>query len=280
MKEKMLELRRQFYNGIRAEYSKANMRLRFPEFYGAMDLRLSIHYADGVFYVHDNGWSIRYLKKRVQNDQLADSMIEAVCDLGCIRTITSPRIVRNQCVVGAYTTGHGFFLYLQKLIFIMNADLIYDKMDEKVYRYDFEYAGEEQAEKFDWEKHFINLMQCFEFLYDEKAVYLRVFMFYSTFSTRACFQLDLLSDETMMISDRLKGNLEGEILEAYYWDHEDIEKYREDLEPYLQRYGGILRDKNVYKITSCKKWRRDFWQFFNLAVLLSKFGNKINLPHR
>ena len=83
-------------------------------------------------------------------------------------------------------------------------------------------------------------MQCFEFLYDEKAVYLRVFMFYSTFSTRACFQLDLLSDETMMISDRLKGNLEGEILEAYYWDHEDIEKYN-------QAAVKIATENNKYK---------------------------------
>ena len=68
------------------------------------------------------------------------------------------------------------------------------------------------------------------------------------------------------------------MFEAFYWDHDDIAKYSDELKPYLERFGVDFNGKDVFVSDSAEKLVDAIMRFFNLSVLLSEFGGLILLP--
>ncbi len=261
-----------FFDKIQTEISGNIATLRFPRFFGATDLKLSIHQVDGVYFVHDNGCAIRHLAKQVQDREKCHRIRRKVCHSGWIR---------SGCVTGDFMTASRFLQYLQILIFIAHADLFYTKLSEQIYRKNenIPYQGPENAQPMDIAALLNELKKGIGFCYDEnEGLSYWLDTRYSTFSTRAAFLLETLDKGQIRISDRRKGNVEGEIFEAFYWDHEDIAPYSKFIAKFAARFSAEFDGKDIYLTAKQENFYAAICKFFNLAVLLSEFGNKIELP--
>ena len=74
------------------------------------------------------------------------------------------------------------------------------------------------------------------------------------------------------ISDRKKGNIEGEIFESFYFGHDDISAYSDYINKFCQRFGAEFDGKNIWLVCRNEDVVKSLYSFINLAVLLSEFG--------
>ncbi len=273
-KEKFVEpkeLSHIFFDAVKTEYSNKILNINVPSFFDGNDLNLSLHYFDEVFYVTDNGSCIDFLSKRVDEQKL-NRILKKVVD---------NHWLKNGAVVGFFTTFHQFFYYLQRLIFIAWGDLVYTKNDKKFYRAhreECDYIDSDKAQDFDYQKFLSEFKKHLYFRYDENVgLIFSVDSTYANFSTCISFQIETNADK-IIISDRHKGNIEGEIFESFYWDHDDIMLYEKFIKKFLKPFNAELIDKNVYLIDNKENWLNAQFRFINLAVLLSEAGHNINLP--
>jgi hypothetical protein len=92
--------------------------------------------------------------------------------------------------------------------------------------------------------------------------------------------METLADGRIRISDARKGKLEGQILEQFYWDHDDVAPYGKFISRMAERFGGKFDGQDVYVTEKTGRFFQAMMKFFNLAVLLSEFGHDIDAPRR
>ena len=233
------------------------------------DLRLTFTYFDEVFYVHDNGCAVSKLKERIGDGAQLEKVLNIV---GANLSFDDDK------TVGAFCQAHTFFRYLQMLVFLANADLYYNVLDEDGLRFDSDIVLPEHPQRMEMDR----LKSVFEsgihFSTSGDGLYrITPQMFYSTFSTFGSYRVKL-TNTFVEISDFHKGNIEGEMFEAFYWDHDDLTKYSDELVPYLERFGADFDGKYVFISESVENLTVAIMRFFNLSVLLSEFGGLILLP--
>lgn len=258
---------------IRITVTDTEVEALVPSFFGKEngDLKLTFSYCDEVFYVNDNGSAVAQLKKRVADGEQFEEIL---------KTVGANLSFDGERTVGAFCQAHTFFRYIQMLVFVANADLYYKNLDEDGLRFDPDIILPEAVEKIDTAE----LRSLFEngvyFRENDDGSYrITPQMFYSTFSTFGSYRVDI-TEAGVTVSDFHKGNTEGELFEAFYWDHDDITKYAVELEPYLQRFGAEFDGKDVYIQSTIDDFTGALMRFFNLSVLLSEFGGLILLPKK
>lgn len=217
-------LARMFFEKIEKRISENVLTLKFPKFFGSTDLKVSIHKAANIYYVHDNGCAIRHLSKQVKDQQKRDRIIKRVCH-SCW--------IDKGSITGSFCSCFRFFYYLQRLVLIAHADLYY------------------------W--------------VDAKC---------SLSSGRTAFLMETLEDGHIRISDRRKGNIEGELFEGFYWDNDDIAPYSKFVSKLATRFGAEFDGRDVYLTDKKDNFYKAILRFFNLAVLLSEFGQDIAVPKK
>lgn len=264
------ELVKLFFDRIVVDTIGNVLHITIPCFFGTDDLHLSIYKADEILYLHDNGCAINHLKKQVEDEQKVQRILNKICNV---------QWIKDGRVWG--TGGYEFWYYLQRLIFIAHADLFYTRTNRQFYskHEGLEFCDETLAEEFDVQEYLGKLKKELIFGYDEnKGLYLAVHMTYSRNSTTCSYLIETLDDNKIRVSDRRKGLYEGEILESFYWDYDDIMLYKNFIGRFTNRFGGFLQERNVYLIEECEKWLPALFRFINLAVLLSEVGCEIRLP--
>ena len=261
-----------FFEHIVKEMSEKEITFRLPKFFGAADLKLSIHQVEGIFYVHDNGCAIRHLSRRVKDKQKCEHILKKVCYSGWIN--------RGRMTYSFLST-FTFFEYLKMLIFVAHADLYYTKAKcflcykDK----DYSYKETEKAEILDAKILLDTLKEGIGVSYDEnKGLYCRVDASCSLSSSRMFFQIETLENGKIRISDRKKGQYEGEIFEEFYWCNDDITPYSKYISKIVDRFGAEFDGRDVYLTDKTENYATALFKFFNLAVLLSQFGHDIALP--
>ena len=266
LKEKLLSL-------LTVEKTDRSVSVTVPEFFAATgdDLQLTFLYSDEVFYVHDNGGAVAQLKKQIEN---ADTIQRTLKKVGEKVSFDGERMV------GAFCQAHTFFRYMQMLVFIANADLYCDCLDEDGLRFDNDILlpTDEKLETLDRDV----LFECLDSgifcsLNADGSYRLSLAMFYSTFSTYVSYRVEL-TDERVMVSDFHKGKIEGELFESFYWDHDDTADYADEINRYGCRFGVEFDGKDIFVTDSSEHLNKAFWGFFNMAVLMSELGNRIELP--
>ncbi len=260
-------------HSITVEATEYSVNVCVPKFFAATgdDLSLTFYYSGRVFYVHDNGGALNQLKKRINDTQELERTVKKV---GANVSFDGEE------TVGAFCQVHTFFHYLQILVFVANADLYCDNLDEDGLRYDSDIIlpSVESREKLNSDE----LLKIIDEgilcrLNDDGSYRFSLAMFYSTFSTFTSYKVEL-NDLTVRITDFLKGNIEGEIFESFYWDHDDIGKYADEINRYCQRFGVGFDGKDIFITDSAENLYIALMRFFNAAVLLSELGNLIDLP--
>jgi hypothetical protein len=263
-----------FFEKIKKNVSKTVLTLRFPRFFGTTDLKVSIHQAGDVYYIHDNGCTIRHLSKQVADQQKRDRIIKKVCH-SC--WIDKGRIT------GRFCRSFSFLYYLQSLVFIAHADLYYTKTEKPVYHRDkaYFYVDADQADPLDAAALLDELKNSIHFDYDEnKGLYYWLDTNYSFSSGRASFLVETLERKRIRISDKNRGKIEGEIFEAFYWDNDDISPYSKFLSKITARFGAEFDGRDVFLSDKAENLFPAMVKFFNLAVLLSEFGHDIAVRKR
>ncbi len=260
----------QFFDSVKVEYVDDILNLKIPHFFGEDELVLSIHWCKDAYYFHDNGCSFRVLKKNVGNEEKAERIIKKTCH---------PQWIKGKKIIGVFTDSRHFLYLLQRLIFIAHGDLYFRRLTRPIYlpNPEADYLDQSLAEPFDWRGLLNEFKEKLSFGYEEKCgLYFHVGTTYSLFSTSVSFLMETV-EQSVRISDRLKGKTEGEIWEAFYWNHDDIQPYKRILSRYLKRFGAGLEGKDLYLEDSCEHWLPALFRFINLAVLLSEFGHEIEL---
>ena len=266
LKEKLLSL-------LTVEKTDRSVSVTVPEFFAATGdgLHLTFLYYDEVFYVHDNGGAVAQLKKQIGN---ADTFQKTLKRVGEKVSFDGERMV------GAFCQVHTFFRYMQMLVFIANADLYCDCLDEDGLRFDNDIVlpTDDKLESLDLN----GLFECLDggifcSLNDDGSYRLSLAMFYSTFSTYASYRVEL-TDERVTVTDFHKGKIEGELFESFYWDHDSTADYADEINRYGCRFGVEFDGKDIFITDSSEHSNKAFWSFFNMAVLMSELGNRIELP--
>ncbi len=233
------------------------------------DLKLTFSYADNVFYVHDNGGALGHLKNYVNDAQQFENTVKTV---GTNVSFDGDRIV------GAFCQAHTFYHFVQILVFVANADLYCDRFDDDGLRYDSDIVLPTEQETVNTDELFKLINDgLFCRLNDDGSYRFSVAMFYSTFSTFASYRVEL-TDDAVKITDFHKGNIEGEIFESFYWDHDDISIYADEVNRYCRRFGVKFDGKDIYITDSPENINKALLRFFNAGVLLSELGTLIDLP--
>ncbi len=266
------ELNDMFFGKIEKKAAENVVTLKFPKFFGTTDLKVSIHNVGDLYYIHDNGCAIKHLSKQIKDTEKCARALKKVCD-SC--WISKGRIT------GSFVSVSSFLYYLQRLIFIANADLFYTKAEKPLYykEKNYLYLDAEKAEPINEAELFETLKSGIGFDYDENAgLYYWLDTRYSLFSGRVSYLIETLENGIIRISDRKKGKTEGEIFEAFYWNNDDISLYTKFISKIADRFGGDFDGKNIYLTDKNENFCKAMFRFFNMAVLLSEFGHDIELP--
>lgn len=261
-----------FFERIEKKWAGNVLTLKFPKFFGTTDLKLSIHKVGNIYYVHDNGFSIKHLLKQVVNKEKCDRVLKKVC-ASCW--------IEKRKITGSFCSATDFLYYLQRLVFVAHADLYYTKAERPLYYKEkgYSYIPADEADPLDETALLDVLKTGISFSYDENiGLYYWLDTRYSLFSVRASYLLETLENGYIRISDRQKGNIEGEILEAFYWSNDDISPYSKFLSNFTARFGAEFIGKDIYLTDNPANFVKAAFKFFNLAVLLSEFGHDIALP--
>ncbi len=262
------------FDGIEAKHSGNITTLKIPKFFGNTNLTLSIHRADGIYYVHDNRCALRYLARTLRSTEKYERAVRKVCH--CHR-------IDKGRITGSFSDVTGFLFYLKDLIFVAQADLYYARAKSQLCFKDkgYVYIPAEQGEPFA-EADLMNMLrESVNSYYDEDmglCCWLKASN--SPFQTRYSFLVETLADGRIRFSDKLKGKYEGELLEPCYWYHNstDISVYRSFLSKLAGRFGGEFDGKDIYLTAKTKDFQSALFRFFQLAVLVSRFGHDIALP--
>lgn len=102
-------------------------------------------------------------------------------------------------------------------------------------------------------------------------------MRYSLSSVRCVCSIESTPDGRIRISDRRKGNFEGDIFENFYFGNDDLTPYSRFITKIASRFGGEFDGKNIYLTEKPENFFKAAVKFFNMAVILSLFGQKIAL---
>jgi len=261
-----------FFSNIKTELKDNILEIQIPFFFGISNLLLSVHCVDETYYLHDNGCAIKHLKSHLDNAQKLERILSKVC---------SKQWIKNGIITGFFTDVRYFFIFLQYLIFIANADLFYTRLEKQIYSKDTanQYLDSSYAKPFDPTPLLKKLKDSFRFGYDKNiGLFFNIATTYSLFSTHVSFQLETLYDDSIRISDSRKGKTEGEIFEAFYWLHNDISPYQQFVEKFANRFSVKFEDGNIYSYTNTEKLFQNLFNFINTAILLSEIGHNINLP--
>lgn len=263
-----------FFENIEKTASSHTVTLKFPKFFGTGDLKVSIYRAQGLYYIHDNGCALRHLRKQVKDPKRRERILKRVCSAG--------RLDRGR-ITGSFLYVEQFLYYLQDLVFVTHADLYYTKAQCQLCRKDkgYIYVNQDQAEPLDAAALLEELKKGISFCYDEdEGLYYWLSMRYPLSPTRCSFLMETLADGRIRISDARKGKLEGQILEQFYWDHDDVAPYGKFISRMAERFGGEFDGQDVYVTEKTGRFFQAMMKFFNLAVLLSEFGHDIDAPRR
>ncbi len=261
-----------FFSRMEVTERDGRIHLKIPKFFGTSDLKLTVHSAGGVWYVHDNGCAIRHLSRHLGDQRKLETVLKKVCH---------SRLIQKGKVVGNFSTAYRFFYYLQKLVFIAHADLYYTKAEKPLYTKDKGevYVPFDKAENTDASLLLHELKKGIWFSYDEnEGLTVSLDTLFSLFSTRPAFALETLENGLIRVRDLRAGKTEGEIFEAFYWDHEDLAPYTDFIRKFADRFGAEFDGKSLYLEENAEKHFSALCRFFNLAVLLSEVGHDIALP--
>lgn len=261
------------FDKIKIHSARNITTIKIPKFFGNASLTLSIHYVDGIYYIHDHGSALRHLARQLQDPTKYERALRKVCH--------SHRIDHGR-ITGSFVNVHGFMYYLKDLIFVAQAALYYPRAMRQLCFKDkgYVYIPDDQAEPFDEEGLIDMLKTSVDAYYDEdKGLCVWLKAGNSPFQTRYSFLVETLADGQIRFSDRLKGNYEGELLEPCYWYHEDddISVYGRFLSKLASGVGGEFDGKNIYLTAKSKDFQNALFRFFQLAVLVSRFGHDIAL---
>lgn len=264
------ELESAFYSSIQAETEGALLKISLPHFFGKdTALTLTLCFCDNCYFVHDNGCALSLLRQQTGTAERFDAVFDR------IRKNLS---AEGERVIGAFSQPWGFFHYLQTLIFVAHADLYWEQLDEQGLYCDPGIVFPQKGEPLDHQQLLSALKENLSFCYDiNTGLSLAIGTRYSLNSHWIAYQIETLSD-AIRIRDAYAGKLEGEILESFYWGHEDLRGYRAFIEPYLTRFGGELIEKDLCLSASKEDWLSALFRFINLAVLCSELGRLIDLP--
>ena len=262
--------------GIETTHAANITTVKIPKFFANTCLTLSIHRANGIYYVHDNRFALRYLSRTLRDAIKFDRAVKKVCHR---------HRMDNGRITGSFSNVTGFMDYLKDLIFVAHADLYYPKAKNQLCFKDkgYVYLSADQAEPFDEAELITMLKESMGAYYDEDiglCCWLNASNF--PFPTRYAFLVETLDDGCIRFSDKLKGKYEGELLESCYWYHEstDISVYHKFFSKLAGRFGGEFDGQNIYLTAKPKDFRHGLFQFFQIAVLVSRLGHDIALPSR
>lgn len=259
------------FGSVKTAIADNVLTITLPSFFGEHALCISMHMTDNVWYVHDNGCSLARLRERIADEATFREALVAVCDEGWIV---------NGAVTGCFAQERQLLYYLQRLIFIAHADLLYRYVEEPLYvfREEDAFVEPDRAEPVDFAAFLRAIRERFTFGYDEHTgLYLAVIDTYANNPTTYSYRFQMFGD-TVRLSDRCKGLLEGEILESFYWDHDCLDDYAAFVAPFLSRFGAIMENGNPVLDTHKDDMVKALYAFFQLAHLVSEFGHAIDLP--
>lgn len=261
-------------NGIKTKHTGNIVTIKVPKFFGNTDLTLYIHRVDGIYYIHDNRCTLRHLARTLRDTKKYEQAVRRVCH---------NRRIDNGRITGSFCNVTGFMYYLKDLVFVAQADLYYYRAKHQLCFKDkgYVYMPEDQAEPFEKTELINMLKESVNTYYDENeglCCYLNAGN--SPFQTRYSFLVETLGDGRIRFSDRLKGKYEGELLEPCYWYHDstDVSVYRRFFTRLADRFGGEFDGKDFYLTVKSKDFQHALFQFFQLAVLVSRLGHSIALP--
>ena len=264
------DLEKAFFAKIEKTTENNVLTLKIPKFFGATALKLSIHRAGDLYYIHDNGCALGYLKKQVKDRGKAMGIVKKVCS-GC--WLSKGRITDR------FLRADQFLYYLRKLILVAYADLYYTRAECQLEGREPGYVFEERADTLDQAALLTLLRDAVHFAYDENTgLSYWLHMRYPIASVRSSFLLETLEKGKVRISDARKGRTEGEIFEAFYWDHEDLAPHRKWISKLADRFGAEFDGRDVYLTDKQENFSNAMVRFFSLAVLLSEFGSHIAVP--
>lgn len=262
-----------FLSTVRTEKTGKICSLVIPDFFADTDgeLKLSFVCTDGVYYVHDNGCAVRRLKANCKSELYREKLEKVYFDR-----------MGDEKVVGRFAQVFQFFHYIQALIFISNADLIADSIEDKFYFLDSEvnFPDVEAVEDIDMSELLEKLKEGITVgSKNHDAVWMGIRTCYSLNSTSIGYLVERLENGTFKISDKCKGNIEGEVFESFYWGNNNISRYSNFINRYCKRFGGDFDGKDI-SVTALSETDivNSLFRFINLAVLLSEFGRLIKLP--
>lgn len=265
-------LLQRFFEKLETKVSGNVLTLKFPKFFGAICLKVSIHQIDGVYYIHDNGCAIRQLSKNVPDSDKRARILKKVCH-SCW--------IEKGRITGKFADAYGFVYYLKMLCFVAHADLYYTRAESALYSKERGYSFPEadRAEPLDEAALLDELKKAIHFSYDEnEGLSYWIKMTYCLYSTRASFLMETLPKDQLRISDRRKGKIEGEIFEAFFWDHDHLERHSKFITKLASRFGAEFDGRNIYLTEKTESFHKAVFKFFQLAVLLSEFGHEITAP--
>ena len=184
-------------------------------------------------------------------------------------------------MTGCFTNGFGFFCYLKRLVLLAHGDLYYTKAQRRLCADEKRgsYVGAEQAEPLEEKALFELLKSGIGFDYDEnRGLSCRVDVSASLNASNTYLQMETLAGGMLRISDLRKGKYEGEILENFFWDHDELTPHRKFVTKITARFGGEFDGRDFSLTDKTESFFHAMLRFFNMAVLLSEFGHDIAVP--
>lgn len=257
---------------IKMDVSDNVVTLKLLRFFGVTDLKLSIHTVNGAYYISDNGCAVKHLTKRVRDKEKRNRVLNKVCH---------PCWLYQDAVTGCFSSTFSFFEYMKWLVFVAHADLYYTKAEGRLCKKekDYVYLTAEKGEPMDTTALLSLLRGGIGCYYDENdGLCVWADAKCSLSSSRTAVQIKTLPSGDICLSDKRKSQYEGTILEAFYWDHDDIAPYGTFITKLTARFGAAFDGKDVYLTEKAERFDKALFRFFNLAVLLAELDHNITLP--
>lgn len=259
-----------FFNHFSITQHEKSFDLTLPDFFGndSTELKLTFFYKNDMYFVHDNGSAFSVLKNN------AGEKYDTI-----LKTLNLDNL-QQTFVYRKFIGFNNFFYYLQNLIYIANADLIYENIDDKYFLFAHDKEDLSDAENIDADKFINTIKQNFKTTYDEDKGLIFVFpRLYPDSTISASYRIETLCKNKIRIRDNLQGCFEGDILACLLCADKNLSTHADFISLFTERFGCEFDGKAVSITAEIEdgNFVPALLKFVNLAVLLSDVGFHIQL---
>ncbi len=252
-----------FFSHIKTDFHNNIINITVPGFFGQenKDLKVSLFKNENTYFINDNGYALKSLN----------------CNSDFSSQPNLSSSFENGVFYNSFSQIFHFLKYFHRLIYISNLNFYEDHAEAILQKCNIQSSPDEAPSPTNKDEIINSLKSGFKFIDDGDKIHLHIATGYTGISSLHTAYTFESKDGKIVISDRYKGEYEGEIFEALYWYNDEITPYKSLITQVCKHYQVEFDGRNIFVTVEPDKVISGFFRFLNAAVVLSQLRRTIDL---